>query len=282
MSKSKGNVITPMHLLDQYGSDAVRYWSLSAKLGTDTAFDEKVLKVGRRLVTKLFNASKFVLAQERPRRPDRARPGPGLPSAPAADRRAGIGVPGDLRVCGGPRRDRALLLDAASRIPTSRWSRRGHEARADTEGRASAIAALHLALTHPPAPLCPFLPYITEEAWSWRYAAGGEAFIHLSSWPSPSDFEGLPPGNAAVFAAASAFLECVHRMKSASGASVGRHVAHLRVVSNAATRALIEPCISDVQAAARVVDLQLSEDAALPDGEFRVLESQLGEAPSAV
>src|SRR4029453_8599263 len=69
MSKSKGNVITPMHLLDQYGADAARYWSLSAKLGTDTAFDEKVLKVGRRLVTKLFNASKFVLSQSGPEGP---------------------------------------------------------------------------------------------------------------------------------------------------------------------------------------------------------------------
>ena len=69
MSKSKGNVVTPVHLLDQYGSDAVRYWSLSAKLGTDTTFDEKVLKVGRRLVVKLFNASKFVLAQSGPAAP---------------------------------------------------------------------------------------------------------------------------------------------------------------------------------------------------------------------
>ncbi|HET8647440.1 MAG TPA: valine--tRNA ligase, partial [Vicinamibacteria bacterium] len=63
MSKSKGNVLTPAHLLEQFGSDAVRYWALSAKLGVDTAFDEKVLKVGRRLVVKLFNLSKFVLSQ---------------------------------------------------------------------------------------------------------------------------------------------------------------------------------------------------------------------------
>ena len=66
MSKSKGNVVTPMHLLDEYTADGVRYWAASARLGTDTAFDEKVLKVGKRLVTKLFNAGKFVLAQDGP------------------------------------------------------------------------------------------------------------------------------------------------------------------------------------------------------------------------
>jgi valyl-tRNA synthetase len=63
MSKSVGNVVTPMKLLEDYTADGVRYWAASARLGMDTAFDEKVLKVGKRLVTKLFNAGKFVLAQ---------------------------------------------------------------------------------------------------------------------------------------------------------------------------------------------------------------------------
>ena len=63
MSKSKGNVVTPMPMLERYGADAARYWSGSARLGTDTAADEQVFKVGKRLVTKLFNAGKFVLAQ---------------------------------------------------------------------------------------------------------------------------------------------------------------------------------------------------------------------------
>ena len=85
MSKSKGNVVTPMHLLDQYGSDAVRYWSLAARLGIDTAFDEKVLKVGRRLVVKVYNASKYVLARGA-RGADHPPARPRLPRAPPGRR----------------------------------------------------------------------------------------------------------------------------------------------------------------------------------------------------
>jgi valyl-tRNA synthetase len=60
MSKSKNNIVQPQKLLDQYGTDVVRYWTATARLGRDTAFSEDVLKVGKRLVTKLTNAAKFV------------------------------------------------------------------------------------------------------------------------------------------------------------------------------------------------------------------------------
>ncbi len=69
MSKSKGNVVTPMEHLERFTSDGVRYWAGSARLGVDTAFEEKMLQVGKRLVTKIYNAGKFVLSQQGPRGP---------------------------------------------------------------------------------------------------------------------------------------------------------------------------------------------------------------------
>ena len=63
MSKSKGNALTPENLIKTYSADAVRYWAAKARLGQDTVYDENLFKMGKRLVTKIFNASRFIQMQ---------------------------------------------------------------------------------------------------------------------------------------------------------------------------------------------------------------------------
>jgi valyl-tRNA synthetase len=277
MSKSKGNVITPMHLLDEYGADAVRYWSLSAKLGVDTAFDEKVLKVGRRLSTKLFNVSKFVLTQSGPDTPITRdldlsflfRLRETVEQASAALDAFGYSVALDLveRFFWNGFTDTYVEL-----IKTRARSE------SDPTGRGSAVAALQLGLNVFLRLFAPFLPYITEEAWSWSFAQSDPArSLHRAAWPGAADFAGLSAvaGGGATFDAAVGFLEAVHRAKSQAGASVGRHLARLRVAASPATVRLFEGVRDDALAAARVEGHAVEVRDDLKEGVFEVLECEL-------
>ncbi len=258
MSKSKGNVLTPIGLLDQYGADAVRYWALSAKLGVDTTFDEKVLKVGRRLVTKLFNVSKYVLGQSA---------ADGVVSRPIDKGFLHrLGEVTGTATAAFEEHDYATALAVSERFFWSRFTdsyvelvkaraRSGH----DGAGRSSAVGALHRALAVFLRLFAPFLPYVTEETWSWMAKDREPGSVHRSSWPDESDFSDLGASNeeALVFDAAASCLEAIHRAKSARGATVGRHVDRLTLrVGDEVGRAL-ESALSDVLAAARVTDHEL-------------------------
>jgi valyl-tRNA synthetase len=60
MSKSKGNIVEPKIVLENYGADALRYWAAGSKLGEDLDYQEKDLLTGKKFVNKLWNASKFL------------------------------------------------------------------------------------------------------------------------------------------------------------------------------------------------------------------------------
>ncbi|HEY5165103.1 MAG TPA: valine--tRNA ligase, partial [Acidimicrobiia bacterium] len=219
MSKSKGNVVTPMATLEQYGSDAVRYWAASGRPGTDTSFEEGQMKIGRRLAIKLLNASKFTLG---------VAGGDGEVPEPAAVRapldRALLATLADLvteTTVAFEGYDYARALDHTERffwrfcddyvelVKQRAYGSRGEEA------AASASAALVLALDTMLRLFAPHLPFVTEEVWSW-WRPGS---IHHADWPSPDPLravtgEGESAGDPAVFSAAADLLGQVRKAKS--------------------------------------------------------------------
>jgi valyl-tRNA synthetase len=185
MSKSKGNVVTPMALLEEHGSDGVRYWAASGRPGTDTAFDPAQMKVGRRLAMKLLNASRFALAAPEPQ---------GEVIAPvdrAMLRRLATLI--DEATAAFEKYDYARALqrteeffwrfcdDYLELVKGRRYGEQG------AEGAASANAALSAALSVLLRLFAPFLPFVTEEVWSWWR----EGSIHRASWPSPAELDAL-------------------------------------------------------------------------------------------
>ena len=193
MSKSKGNVVTPMALLEEHGSDGVRYWAASGRPGTDTAFDPNQMKVGRRLAIKLLNASKFALARAEPQGADHG-----------AGRSRDAAQPGGARR---PRRRRRFedydYARVLQRTETFFWrfcddylelvkGRRYGEQGAG--GAGSANAALSTALSVLLRLFAPFLPFVTEEVWSWWQRGS----IHTAPWPTAAELESLVADNSRV------------------------------------------------------------------------------------
>lgn len=215
MSKSKGNVVTPMGLLETHGSDGARYWAASARPGTDTTFDPAQMKVGRRLATKLLNASRFALLQSEPRGPIAAPLDRGLLLT--------LADVVDVATEKLNAYDYAFVLDHVER---SFWdfcddyielakSRRYGDAGPDPAG--SANAALLAALSVYLRLFAPYLPFVTEEVWSWWQPGS----VHAALWPTSAALReqcaDAGAGDAAVYADAQRVLKEIRRQKSVGG-----------------------------------------------------------------
>ena len=281
MSKSKGNVVTPLHLLDEYSADGVRYWAASARLGVDTAFDDKVFKVGRRLVTKLYNAAKFVLSQAAEVHPithelDRAfvhelKALVDKTTAAHEDFAYGVALLDTEQFFWSRFTDTYLEL-----AKTRAWGGDGVSAAA----QGSAVAALRLGLSVLLRLFAPVLPYITEEIWSWVFAEEtGAASIHCSAWPAATDFSAAPaPDNAESLEIAIAAIAAINKAKADAAVSVGRPVTSLTLAASAQTFSAVASVLEDVLSATRTRDHRLVEDASLPPHTFVAQHVEFAEA----
>jgi valyl-tRNA synthetase len=250
MSKSKGNVVVPTETLDQFGSDAVRYWAASGRLGWDSAWDPKVLKDGRRLTTKLLNAARLVYGYE--------------------------GEPGEVT----SPLDRALIARLRTIIGriSQRWDAWEHQnalALAETwfwsdfcdnylelsKGRAyrsdpSALATLRLAMGVVLRLFAPIVPFITEEIW--QTVAVEQGSVHLAPWPTPEE---LPQGDDdGCFDAAVEVLTQIRRAKSQAKVSMRFPVSHLRVSGTEAQLRSLKLVMDDVTETGNVAGLELVAD----------------------
>ncbi len=279
MSKSKGNVVTPLELLDKYTADAARYWAASARLGVDTAFDESVWKIGKRLQTKLWNAGKFVLSQEGPVHPVHCE----LDRAFAAKLRALVEA--STRKLDGFDYAHALADTESffwSQFTDSYLELVKVRARRDDADGGSATTSLRLGLDVLLRLLAPVMPYITEEIWSWAFADEHDApSIHRAPWPGHADFADIaPPDDPGSFDLAAAALASINKAKADAEVGMGREVETLTLAANEATLARVAPVLGDVLEAARCETHDLATEASLEDGAFRVVSAQFAPKPA--
>jgi valyl-tRNA synthetase len=252
ISKSKGNSkVTPESLMETYSADALRYWASRAKLGSDTIYDEGIFKIGQRFITKMFNASKFVLMQ--------------------------VGEAGDLKVSeicepvdlSFVSRIKTLIENseknfreydyAAALLETENlfWDfcdnyveivkARAYQQRDQASGR-SAMATL--SFTHKAflRLLAPIIPYITEEVWSWGYAKSGES-IHRAAWPSATELGGVKVGDGAIYEAACGVLNKIRGEKTIKQKSLKWPVASVVISAPAPILAMIKTVEADLKLA---------------------------------
>ena len=256
MSKSKGNVVTPMGLLEEHGSDGVRYWAASGRPGTDTAFDTGQMKVGRRLAIKLLNASKFVLSRAEPRGPVTAAVDRGLLTALAKIVRESTADLDDYNYTRVLERTEAFFWsfcdDYLELVKGRRYGDQGEALAASANG--ALLAALDVMLRL----FAPFLPFVTDEVWSWWQTGS----IHRASWPEADDLlkaadpAGEDPQGVAALEFAAAVLGAIRRKKSEEQRALKTPVARAIISGPEASLALLPLVEQDLRAAGLIREIE--------------------------
>lgn len=258
MSKSKGNVVTPMELLKEFGSDAVRYWAAGGRPGMDGVFNEGQMKIGRRLAIKLLNASRFVLS----------RLGPEGEVINPLDQSmlATLADVIDEATAGFDDYDYTKALD---RTESFFWTfcddylelvkARAYGTFGEEEAR-SANTALVVALSAIQRLFAPFLAYVSEEVWSWWQ----EGSIHRAPWPKADEVSVVGQQQKELLQIAGRVLGEIRKAKSDAKVSLKTEAPRVLVTDTKDRLDLLRLAEADLKAAGNIGELLTQE------GEFSV------------
>jgi valyl-tRNA synthetase len=257
MSKSKGNVVTPMALLEEHSSDGVRYWAANGRPGADMTFDPNQMKVGRRLAMKVLNASKFVLMSAEPKGP----------ITWAVDRAM-------LRNLASLVTEATTMFDeydyarVLQRAETFFWRfcddylelvkgrRYGEQGQAAAGSANSALAAALSVLLRL---FAPFLPFVTEEVWSWWQ----DGSVHQAKWPAPQELDSLidsgeSASDEAKYDWATTVLFEVRKQRSEAKQPLKVPITKVTIKTDPVSLSHMKDLESDLKAALRVQSFEAS------------------------
>ncbi len=264
MSKSKGNVVVPNELLENHGSDAVRYWAASARLGTDAAFDEGQMKIGRRLAIKLLNAARFALSFEMPQ------------GVTEVTEEIDLSMLASMSDVVRTATDAFASYDHTKALETAEsffWTftddylelvkDRAYGAQFSDQERGSAVLALRSALSVLVRLFAPFLPFASEEVWSWWQ----EGSVHQAAWPTVDELKGSTPN---LMGLTSEALILIRKSKSDLKLSMKAEIAQLKLKAPS----LMKSVAKDLQSVGNIAELELIESSEIEILEVRFAEAQ--------
>ena len=285
MSKSLGNGIDPLEVVERYGADALRYSLVSGmSVGTDVILDPNDLEAsfaaGRNFANKLWNAGRFILSNL-----DRA-PRP-LAGAPRAVRRDELTLADRWIIarCEATVREateayeKFRLNEAAGAVYRFLWSdladwyieqikpRLYGDVPGGDVARAVVTQTFDVALRL----LHPVMPFVTEALWRRFPGRPAEASISVAPWPRP-DARAEDPAALADFGLVQQVVGAIRAIRAEYGVQPGQTVRAYVAVEGGAAAAL-ERERSTIVRLAKLSELILGEsaervggNAVLPDG----------------
>lgn len=277
MSKSKGNVVDPQVVLEKFSSDTLRFWAAGSKLGEDLPYQEKDLVTGKKMVNKLWNASKLVITSLKDyngEKPTNLSPIDAwllsklnkvvLVSTESFEKYEYSKTKQEV--------EKFFFTSFCDNYLEIVKDRLYNPTNYSNDEVISAKYTLHTSLFYVLKMMAPIMPFITEEVYHLYFTKfEDEKSIHNSSWPV-YDENLIDPiadksGDLSV-----EIISITRKYKSENKLSLKEDLSELIISANDENKDLLEKVLADIKSTARVKDITFknSDDS---DSEFRKCES---------